>query len=111
MNFSTILTIFAILVALTNVLVNVIKGVIAVQQPKRVVLGVAILLALVVSIGVGLHMNFTIWYQWIGAIFAAIIGGAMVAYVAMYGYDQGYDDIVALVQKLIGYINGGVGHE
>ena len=36
----------------------------------------------------------------------------MVAYVAMYGYDQGYDDIVALVQKLIGYINGGGGlHE
>lgn len=111
MNFSTILTIFAILVALTNVLVNVIKGVTTVQQPKRVVLGVAILLALIVAIGVALYMNFTIWYQWAGTVLAAIVGGAMVAYVAMYGYDQGYDDIVALVQKLIGYINGGVGHE
>ena len=45
MNLSMMLTIFAILVALTNVLVNVIKGVATVQQPKRVVLAVAILLA------------------------------------------------------------------
>ena len=111
MNLSTILTIFAILVALTNVLVNVIKGVVPVQQPKRVVLGVAILLVLIAAIGVGLYMTFTVWYLWVGVVLAAIIGGTMVAYVSMYGYDQGYNDIVALVQKLIGYINGGVGHE
>jgi hypothetical protein len=25
----------------------------------------------------------------------------------MYGYDEGYNDIVNLLQKLVGYINGG----
>lgn len=112
MNLSMMLTIFAILVVLTNVLVNVIKGVATVQQPKRVVLAVAIVLALIVAVGMGLYLQFAVWYQWAGAALAALVGGSLVAYVAMYGYDQGYDDIVALVQKLIGYINGGGGlHE
>lgn len=107
MNIGLILTVFALAVALTNILVNVIKGVVTVQQPKRVVLAVALLLALIAAVAAGLYLNFTIWYQWAGTVVAAILGGGMVAYVAMYGYDQGYDDIVAVVQRLINYINGG----
>lgn len=110
MDFSIVLAIFAILVALTNVLVNVIKNVITVQHPQRVVVGVAILLTLIVLVGAAVYLDFTTWYQWAGAALAALVGGGLVAYVAMYGYDQGYDDIVALVQRLIGYINGGRGN-
>lgn len=112
MNIGLILTVFMILVAMTNILVNVVKAVVAVKHPQRVVLGVAVLLSLIVAVGMGLYLQFAMWYQWAGAVLAAILGGGLVSYVAMYGYDQGYDDIVGLVQKLIGYINGGGGsHE
>ena len=107
MNISVILTLFAILVAMTNILVNVGKAIWEIKQPQRVVVIVAIVLTLIVAVAIGIYLQVAAWYLWAGLVVAAILLGALVAYVAMYGYDQGYEDIVALVQRLIGYINGG----
>lgn len=112
MSISVILTLFAILVAVTNILVNVIKAIWEVKHPQRVVVAVAVLLAVIVAIAIGIYLQLAAWYLWAGLIVAALLLGTLVAYVAMYGYDQGYEDIVTLVQRLITYINGGgVKHE
>lgn len=112
MNISVILTLFAILVAVTNILVNVIKSVLDVKHPQRVVVVVAVILAVIVAVAAGIYLQLAAWYLWAGLIIAAVLLGTLVAYVAMYGYDQGYEDIVTLVQRLIAYINGGgVNHE
>ena len=107
MNLSFILSVFAVLVTVTNLLVNVIRGVITVNNPRRIVLIVAVLLTAIVLIGYGVYSQIYLWYQWAGVVLAALLGGGLVAYVAMYGYDEGYDDLVLLIQRLVGYLNGG----
>jgi putative Mn2+ efflux pump MntP len=111
MSMSFFVTLFALMVAMTNILVNVVKGVADVKHPRRVVLVVAVLLAAIAAVSVGVYLQFTAWYLWTAAGVAALLIGGLVAYVAMYGYDQGYDDIVGLIQKLVGYINGGEKNE
>lgn len=107
MNFSVFLILFMILVVMTNIVVNVVKAICEVRRPQRVVVLVAIALALIVVLAVGFYLQLAAWYLWAGLLVAAVLLGVLVAYVAMYGYDQGYNDLIALIQKLFGYITGG----
>ena len=103
--------IFGILVVLTNIIVNCIKDWMDVKNPKRIVIIVAMVLAVITAVALGFIYSFTLPVQWIFAVVIAILTGFVVAHVAMYGYDEGYEDIMTLIKKLIQYIIGGGVHE
>jgi len=101
---------FALIVALTNMIVNVLKNICEdrIQNPKRLVLIVSTVLCIITAVGLGLHNSFSSWYMWVGAIVAAIITGFIAAHVAMFGYDEAYGKISELIEALIGYLVGGL---
>lgn len=107
----TLLILFMLIVALTNMIVNVIKNICEekIQNPKRLVLIVATVLCIIAAVAAGLIYHcFSCWYMWAGAIIAAIICGFIAAHVAMFGYDEAYSRISELIEALIGYLVGGL---
>lgn len=90
---------FMILVILTNMITNVIKGWgwIFAERPKVVVVVVAELLAMLATVAVIQTGDIVAtWYHYA----AGAIAGAVVSYVAMYGYDSLYEDLVANLKGL-----------
>lgn len=86
MNLSAIITIIGVLVALTNVVVQVLKTATWKKMPTNLL---ALIVALVLTIGVGIaycQINGVplTWYL----IAALIVAGFMVAYAAMFGFDK-----------------------
>ena len=86
MNLSLIVTIFGILVAVTNAIVQVTKKVTWDKLPTNLLaLIVAIVLTLVVGIACLQILDVTIlWYMVAGLI----VAGWLVAYAAMFGFDK-----------------------
>ena len=92
MNILTILMVLPLLVALTNMLTNVIKGLCAVfaDHAKLVAPVVAELLTLAATAAyLEIFSVATTWYWYAGGA----IAGLVVAYVAMNGYDGLYEKI------------------
>lgn len=86
--------IFMVLVILTNMITNVIKdwGGVFAQRPKVVVVVVAELLTMAVTVAyIQLMSVAAVWYHYAGGA----VAGLVVGYVAMYGYDSLYEDLVA----------------
>lgn len=101
------------LVLLTNVIVNVLKHVYELKKVQPVVVATAIVLTVIVGVALGLYLKFGTWYAWAGDVVASVIIGFVIAYIAMWGYDKGYNDIltvitefIAVFQNLIDYILG-----
>ena len=81
-----IITVIGVLVALTNIIVEVVKKATWDKVPTNIV---AIIVAVVLTVGVGIAYaqinSITLtWY----IISGLIIGGIMVAYAAMFGFDK-----------------------
>ena len=101
MNIVTILMVLPLLVALTNMLTNVIKGLCAVfaDHAKLVAPVVALTLTLLATAAYLEIFNVqATWYWYAGGA----VAGMVVAYVAMNGYDGLYEDMIKHLKGLGG---------
>ena len=106
MNIVTILMVLPLLVALTNMLTNVIKGLCAVfaDHAKLIAPLVALTLTLLATAAyLEIFSVVATWYWYAGGA----VAGLVVAYVAMNGYDGMYED---LIKQLKGLAGGGHGN-
>ena len=103
MNILTILMVLPLLVALTNMLTNVIKGLCAVFADHAKL--IAPLVALTLLATAAYLQVFSVaatWYWYAGGA----VAGLVVAYVAMNGYDGLYEDLIKHLKGLAGGGNG-----
>lgn len=101
MNIVTILMVLPLLVALTNMLTNVIKGLCAVfaDHAKLIAPVVALTLTLLATAAYLEIFNVqATWYWYAGGA----VAGMVVAYVAMNGYDGLYEDMIKHLKGLGG---------
>ncbi|MGM9640555.1 MAG: hypothetical protein ACI3V3_04240 [Faecousia sp.] len=101
MNIVTILMVLPLLVALTNMLTNVIKGLCETfaQHAKLIAPMVAELLSLLATAAyLEIFSVAATWYWYAGGA----IAGLVVAYVAMNGYDGLYEDMIKHLKGLAG---------
>lgn len=101
MNILTILMVLPLLVALTNMLTNVFKGLCAVfaDHAKVVAPIVAELLTLMATAAyLEIFSVASTWYWYAGGA----VSGLVVAYVAMNGYDGLYEDLIKHLKGLAG---------
>ena len=106
MNIVTILMVLPLLVALTNMLTNVIKGLCDVfaNHAKLIAPLVALTLTLLATAAyLEIFSVAATWYWYAGGV----VAGLVVAYVAMNGYDGMYED---LIKQLKGLVGGGHGN-
>lgn len=86
MDITMLITVIGVLVALTNIIVEVVKKATWDKVPTNIV---AIIVAVVLTVGAGIayaqiNAIALTWY----IIAGLIIGGIMVAYAAMFGFDK-----------------------
>ncbi|MBQ7778401.1 MAG: hypothetical protein IJ396_05780 [Oscillibacter sp.] len=101
MNILTILMVLPLLVALTNMITNVIKGLCSVfaDHAKLVAPVVAVILTLLATAAyLEVFSVASTWYWYAGGI----VAGLVVAYVAMNGYDGLYEDLIKHLKGLAG---------
>lgn len=96
-----VLLFFALLVTITNMVTNIVKswGGIFEKKPQVVAVVVAEILTLLATVAYIQHMSIAaVWYHYA----AGVVGGLIVGYVAMYGYDSLYEDFVKYLKGLTG---------
>lgn len=101
MNILTILMVLPLLVALTNMITNVFKGLCAVfaDHAKLIAPVVAVSLTLIATAAyLQIFSVAATWYWYAGGT----VAGLVVAYVAMNGYDGLYEDLIKHLKGLAG---------
>lgn len=104
MNIMTALMVLPLLVALTNMLTNVIKGLCTLfgSHAQLVAVLVAELLTLMATAAyLEIFSVVSTWYWYAGGA----VAGLVVAYVAMNGYDGLYEDLIKHLKGLAGAEN------
>lgn len=99
MHFGVFTTLFAVLVVVVNILTQIFKSFLnKTEIPTRVfVLFVSVILTVVTFVAVcQIYTIPLVWYM----IVASIVAGFVVAYCAMFGYDNLYGELKTLVTKL-----------
>ncbi len=94
-------TLFAVLVVIVNILTQIFKSFASKSElPTRVfVLIVSITLTVITFVAVcQIYSIPLLWYT----IVAAVVAGFIVAYCAMFGYDNLYGELKELIKKLFG---------
>ena len=105
MNIVTIMMVLPLLVALTNMLTNVIKGLCEAfaTHAKLIAPLVAVTLTLLATAAyLQIFSVAATWYWFAGGA----VAGLVVAYVAMNGYDGLYEDLIKHMKGLAGGGNG-----
>ena len=101
MNILTILMVLPLLVALTNMLTNVIKGLCTVFADHAKLIAPVVALTLTLLAPAAYLEIFSVaatWYWYAGGA----ITGLVVSYVAMNGYDGLYEDLIKHLKGLAG---------
>lgn len=101
MNIVTILMVLPLLVVLTNMLTNVLKGLCeAFAGHARIIAPLVAELLSMAATAAYLHIYAiqATWYWYVGGA----IAGGVVAYVAMNGYDGLYEDLIKHLKGLAG---------
>ena len=105
MNIATALMVLPLLVALTNMLTNVFKGLCAVFADHAKLIAPLVALTLTLLATAAYLEIFSVaatWYWYAGGV----VAGLVVAYVAMNGYDGLYEDLIKHLKGLAGDANG-----
>ncbi len=95
---------FAALVGLSNVLTEVTKRVLPLKKAEAAVVLWAVGLSLAAAL---LRMEGCGWGYWAAVGFHGVVGGGVVAYAAMFGYDALYERLPEAVRTLVSYLGGG----
>ena len=106
MNIVTILMVLPLLVVLTNMLTNVIKGLCEAFATHAKLIAPVVAVALTLLATAAYLQVFSVaetWYWYAGGA----VAGLVVAYIAMNGYDGLYED---LIKHLKGLAGGGDGN-
>ena len=106
MNIVTALMILPLLVALTNMLTNVIKGLCGVFADHAKLIAPIVAVVLTLAATAAYLQIFSIqatWYWYAGGT----VAGLVVAYVAMNGYDGLYEDLIKHLKGLAGKNDAG----
>ena len=101
MNIITVLMVLPLLVVLTNMLTNVIKGLngLFADHAKIIApLAAEILTLLATAAYLQIYNVAATWYWYAGGV----VAGGVVAYVAMNGYDGLYEDLIKHLKGLAG---------
>ncbi len=101
MNILTILMVLPLLVALTNMITNVFKGLCAVFADHAKLIAPVVAVALTLIATAAYLQIFSVaatWYWYAGGT----VAGLVVAYVAMNGYDGLYEDLIKHLKGLAG---------
>ena len=101
MNILTILMVLPMLVALTNMITNVFKGLCAVFADHARLIAPVVAVALTLIATAAYLQIFSVaatWYWYAGGA----VAGLVVAYVAMNGYDGLYEDLIKHMKGLAG---------
>jgi len=93
---SILLTVLAVLIALTNIFGEVIKKVVP-KLPAQVVVAISAIILTVCAI-IGYCIYYSVPFEWYYAV-AGILGGVVVSYGAMFGYDNLYKQIAEALSK------------
>lgn len=96
----------AALVAAVNILTELTKKIVTVKKPERVVLAWAELLSIAVSATAAVLQGWTAPVPLGIAVAVGALIGALVAYAAMFGYDELYGGVGDLFGGFFGYITG-----
>lgn len=102
MNIITILTVLPLLVVLTNMLTNVLKGLCGLfaDHARIIVAVVAVALTLgAVAAYLQVYSVAATWYWYAGGV----VAGLVVAYVAANGYDGLYEDLIKHLKGLVSH--------
>lgn len=94
-------TVFAVLVILVNILTQIFKSIFSNRDiPTRVfVLVISIVLTAITFTALcQIYSIQIVWYM----VAASVAAGFVVAYCAMFGYDNLYGELKALIKKLFG---------
>ena len=105
MNIVTILMVLPLLVALTNMLTNVIKGLCEAFATHAKLIAPLVAVTLTLLATAAYLQVFSVaatWYWFAGGA----VAGLVVAYVAMNGYDGLYEDLIKHLKGLAGDANG-----
>lgn len=105
MNIVTILMVLPLLVALTNMLTNVIKGLCEAFATHAKLIAPLVAVTLTLLATAAYLQVFSVaatWYWFAGGA----VAGLVVAYVAMNGYDGLYEDLIKHMKGLAGGGNG-----
>jgi hypothetical protein len=97
----------AALVAMVNVFTEVCKRLFNIENPQRVVVIWSVALSEGASFAAVILQGWLTAKAYTLAAGAGVLIGLLVAYAAMYGYDELYKDVLNIFEKLIGYITGG----
>lgn len=100
----TLPALLAALVGGTNVLTEVTKKVVTVHKAERVALLWAEVLTLCAAFGAVLLQGWTNWQAYAVAGAGGLLAGGVVAYAAMFGYDELYDKALAVVGSVFDYL-------
>lgn len=101
MNIVTILMVLPLLVALTNMITNVIKGLCEAFATHAKLIAPVVAVALTLLATAAYLQVFSVeatWYWYAGGA----IAGLVVAYVAMNGYDGLYEDLIKHLKGIAG---------
>lgn len=104
MNIVTALMVLPLLVALTNMITNVIKGLCSAFADHAKLVAPVVAVALTLAATAAYLQVFAIqstWYWYAGGA----VAGLVVAYVAMNGYDGLYEDLIKHLKGLGGKMN------
>lgn len=105
MNYSTLVIVLAVLVLLTNIIVQLVKDISCLKdRPTKVV---ALIVAIVLTVCATMayfQINSLVltWY----IIVAALIVGFIVAYGAIFGFDNLYGDLLDKLKELLSKTGG-----
>ena len=105
MNIVTILMVLPLLVVLTNMLTNVIKGLCEAFATHAKLIAPLVAVTLTLLATAAYLQVFSVaatWYWFAGGA----VAGLVVAYVAMNGYDGLYEDLIKHMKGLAGGVNG-----
>ncbi|MCD7722681.1 MAG: hypothetical protein LUH82_01840 [Clostridiales bacterium] len=92
-NISLILIASAVLVAATNVITQVLKGFVSGEKPRRALtIAVSVVLTYLALLIYSAIWPLTEWYIWFPG---GLVGGVVIAYGAMYGYDNLYANLLS----------------
>ena len=98
----------AALVAMVNVFTEVCKRLFNVENPQRIVVVWSVALSEGASFAAVILQGWLTAKAYVLAAGAGVLIGLLVAYAAMYGYDELYKDVLSIFDKLLGYLTGKV---
>lgn len=105
MNYSTLVIVLAVLVLLTNIIVQLVKDISCLKERPTKVVALIVAIVLTVCATVAYFQINSLVLTWY-IIVAALIVGFIVAYGAIFGFDNLYGDLLDKLKELLSKTGG-----